>query len=150
MKNAHRIMPTIYFIILMALSIGMHFLYPINKILYPPFTYFGFLLILFGILLNLWTDMLFKKENTTVKPFKDPKVFLTSGPFRISRHPMYLGMASILLGVSIIHGTIVTFLFPIIFLILMELLFIPFEENNLNRIFGFEYLNYKKKVRRWI
>jgi protein-S-isoprenylcysteine O-methyltransferase Ste14 len=150
MKNAHKIMPTTYFIILMALSIGMHFLYPIKKILYPPFTYFGFLLIVAGIILNLWTDRLFNKVNTTVKPFKDPKVFLTSGPFRISRHPMYLGMTSILLGVSIIHGTISTFLFPILFVILMEFLFIPFEEKNLDRIFGLEYSDYKKKVRRWI
>ena len=150
MKNAHKIMPTTYFIILMALSIGMHFLYPIKKILYPPFTYFGFILIVTGIIINLWTDQLFKKVNTTVKPFKDPKVFLTSGPFRISRHPMYLGMTSILLGVSIIHGTISTLLFPIVFVILMEFLFIPFEEKNLDRVFGLEYSDYKKKVRRWI
>jgi protein-S-isoprenylcysteine O-methyltransferase Ste14 len=150
MKNAHKIMPTTYFIILMALSIVMHFLYPIKKILYPPFTYFGFLLIVAGIILNLWTDRLFNKVNTTVKPFKDPKVFLTSGPFSISRHPMYLGMVSILFGVSIIHGTIITFLFPILFVILMEFLFIPFEEKNLDRIFGLEYSDYKKKVRRWI
>ena len=150
MKNAHKIMPTTYFITLMGLSIVLHFLYPIKKILYPPFTYFGFLLIVAGIILNLWTDHLFKKVNTTVKPFKDPKVFLTSGPFRISRHPMYLGMTSILLGVSIIHGTISTFLFPIVFVILMEFLFIPFEEKNLDRVFGLEYSDYKKKVRRWI
>jgi protein-S-isoprenylcysteine O-methyltransferase Ste14 len=150
MKNAHKIMPTTYFIILLALSIVVHFLYPIKKILYPPFTYFGFLLIVAGIIINLWTDQLFKKVNTTVKPFKDPKVFLTSGPFRISRHPMYLGMTSILLGVSIIHGTISTLLFPIVFVILMEFLFIPFEEKNLDRVFGLEYSDYKKKVRRWI
>jgi protein-S-isoprenylcysteine O-methyltransferase Ste14 len=150
MKNAHKIMPTTYFIILMALSIGMHFLYPIKKILYYPFTYFGFPLIVVGIILNLWTDRLFKKMNTTVKPFKDPKAFLTSGPFRISRHPMYLGMTSILLGISIIQGIIITFLFPILFVIIMEFLFIPFEENNLDRIFGLEYSDYKKKVRRWI
>lgn len=143
-------MPTTYFIILMVLSIGVHFLYPIKKILYPPFTYFGFLLILVGIILNLWADRLFKKMDTTVKPFKDPKVFLTSGPFRISRHPMYLGMTSILLGVAIINGTIITFLFPILFVIIMEFLFIPFEEKNLDKIFSFKYSDYKKKVRRWI
>lgn len=150
METSHKIMPTTYFLVLMALSIGMHFLYPIRKILFPPFTYFGFLLILFGIIINLWTDRLFKKLQTTVKPFNDPKVLLTHGPFRISRHPMYLGMTSILLGVAIIHGTIITFLFPFLFVIIIELLFIPFEEKNLNRSFGFKYSDYKKKVRRWI
>ncbi len=150
MEPGHKIMPTTYFIALTALSIGMHFLYPIKKILYPPFTYLGYLLIIIGIIINLWTDRLFKKTYTTVKPFKDPTVLLTSGPFRISRHPMYLGMVSILLGVAIIHGTIITFLFPILFAIIMEFLFIPFEEKNLERLFGVQYLDYKKKVRRWI
>ena len=150
MKSTHKIMPTSYFMMLLVLSIGTHFLYPIREILYSPFTYFGFLLIIAGVLINLWTDRLFKKVNTTVKPFKNPKVLLTSGPFCISRHPMYLGMTSILLGVAIVLGTIITFLFPIIFMILMEFLFIPFEEKNLDGIFGFEYSDYKKKVRRWI
>ena len=150
MKNSHKIMPTTYFLIFMALSVALHFLYPIKKILFPPFTYLGFLLIIAGIILNLWTDRLFKKMNTTVKPFKDPTMFLTSGPFRISRHPMYLGMTSILLGVAIIHGTIITFLFPALFVTIMELFFIPFEEKNLDRIFGLKYSDYKKKVRRWI
>jgi protein-S-isoprenylcysteine O-methyltransferase Ste14 len=143
-------MPTTYFIVFVALSIGLHFISPIKKVLYPPITYFGFTLILFGIILNLWTDRLFKNWNTTVKPFEDPTDLIISGPFRISRHPMYLGMASVLLGMAIIHGTIVTFLFPILFMIIMEILFIPFEEKNLERIFGSKYLDYKKKVRRWI
>lgn len=150
MKNGHKTMPTNYFLILLALSIGMHFLYPIYQILYYPFAYFGFLLVIVGIILNLWADHLFKKANTTVKPFKDAKTFLTSGPFRMSRHPMYLGMTSILLGVAIILGSIITFLFPILFVILMEFIFIPFEEKNLDRIFGRDYSDYKKKVRRWI
>jgi len=145
-----RIMPTTYFIVLMVLSIGLHFIFPIKKVLYPPFTYLGFIFILFGIILNLWTDRLFKNMNTTVKPFEYPTDLITSGPFRISRHPMYLGMASVLLGMAVIHGTIITFLFPILFMIIMELLFIPFEEENLETIFGNKYLDYKKKVRRWM
>jgi len=143
-------MPTIYFVVLMVLSIGLHFIFPIKKVLFPPFTYFGFILILFGIIINLWTDWLFKNWNTTVKPFEDPIDLITSGPFKISRHPMYLGMTSVLLGMAVIQGTIITFLFPILFMIIMELQFIPFEEENLERIFDNKYLEYKRKVRRWI
>ena len=145
-----KIMPTTYFIIFLILSIALHFIYPIKKIIFPPYTYSGYLLIVLGIVLNLWTDLLFKKYKTTVKPHKKPKKLITNGPFSASRHPMYLGMVLILLGVAIIHGTLITFIFPIIFVILMEILFIPVEENNIKRIFGKKYLNYKKKVRRWI
>jgi len=63
---------------------------------------------------------------------------------------MYLGMVLLLLGVAIVHGTLISFAFPVVFGILMELLFIPFEEANLERIFGKQYLEYKQRVRRWI
>ncbi len=97
-----------------------------------------------------WADFLLKKKKTTVKPYEKPTQLIISGPFSISRNPQYLGFAAILLGIAINHGTLITFIFPIAFVILMELMFIPFEEKNLKRIFGKKYFNYKKKVRRWI
>jgi protein-S-isoprenylcysteine O-methyltransferase Ste14 len=63
---------------------------------------------------------------------------------------MYLGMASVLLGVAVNHGTIVTFVFPILFIVLMEMLFIPMEEAILIQRYENEYRDYMKKVRRWL
>jgi protein-S-isoprenylcysteine O-methyltransferase Ste14 len=149
-KINQRVMPQTYFIGILALSIIFYFIFPINKIIFPPYIYTGWLLILFGIILNLWTDRIFKKNKTTVKPYEIPTSFEISGPFSISRHPMYLGMALVLFGIAILHGTLITFIFPIIFIILMEIIFIPEEEKNLGKKFRKKYLNYKKKVRRWI
>ena len=142
MKVARKIMPTNYFIALLILSIILHFVLPIRKIFHPPITYIGFLFIAFGAIMNLWTDRLFNQKNTTVKPYLNPSELITTGPFQLSRHPMYLGMASVLLGVAINHGTVSTFIPPTIF--------IPIEEKNLTNVFGEEYLVYKQKVRRWI
>lgn len=148
-ETLRRVMPTTYFLILMALSIFSHFYIPLSKLFYYPVTYIGYLPLVSGITLNLWTDRLFKVNDTTVKPHLDPNVLITSGPFKVSRHPMYLGMALVLLGVAVIHGTIISFIYPIIFILLMEILFIPVEESNLMRLFGQEYLDYMKKVRKW-
>jgi protein-S-isoprenylcysteine O-methyltransferase Ste14 len=145
-----RIMPTTYFIILLLLSIVFHFVFPLLKFIFSPYNYLGFGLIIFGIIMNLWTDSLFKKKQTTVKPYEMPNFFVTSGPFKLSRHPMYLGMMSILLGVAIFLGSLITFAFPIIFIIIMEKLFIPLEEKNLEKKFCNQYIDYKKRVRRWI
>lgn len=143
-------MPPAYFGILLLLSIGSHFVLPVKKVIQSPFTYLGVFLIVLGGVLNIWSDALFKRKKTTVKPYENPGVLETSGPFRISRHPMYLGMAMILLGLAMLLGSLIMFLFPIVFAILMELIFIPFEEKNLERIFGEKYLEYKKRTRRWI
>jgi len=150
MKAAQKIMPPNYFTALLILSITLHFVLPIRKIIYPPITYIGFLVIAFGAKMNLWTDRLFNQKNTTVKPYLNPTELITTGPFQLSRHPMYLGMTSVLLGVAINHGTVSTFIAPTIFIGLMETLFIPIEEKNLTYVFGEEYLAYKQKVRRWI
>jgi protein-S-isoprenylcysteine O-methyltransferase Ste14 len=106
------------------------------------------ILIIIGIVLNIWTDLLFTNLNTTVKPHEDPTTLITSGSFSISRHPMYLGMAGALLGLSVLLGSLITFVSPILFVSLMELRFIPLEEKNMERIFGVDYLEYERKVRR--
>jgi len=59
-------------------------------------------------------------------------------------------MTSILLGETILLGSLFSFIFPVVFVILMNMIFIPMEEKNLEIVFGEKYLDYKKKVRRWI
>jgi protein-S-isoprenylcysteine O-methyltransferase Ste14 len=103
-----------------------------------------------GGVLNIWADHLFKRDETTVKPYKRPTVLEDSGPFRISRHPMYLGMTSILVGAAILLGTIITFITPLLFILLVEILFLRDEEKNLEEAFGDEFLDYKMRVGRWI
>jgi protein-S-isoprenylcysteine O-methyltransferase Ste14 len=147
---ANRFMPPTYFAVLLLFSIGSHFTFPLLKFIFPPWNYIGMLVILFGIMLNLWTDSLFKNNKTTVKPHQMPAHFIDFGPFILSRHPMYLGMMSILLGTAIMLGSIITFAFPILFVLIMEKMFIPMEEKNLEKKFGSKYLNYKRRVRRWI
>ncbi|MCK4575396.1 isoprenylcysteine carboxylmethyltransferase family protein, partial [candidate division WOR-3 bacterium] len=103
-----------------------------------------------GIWLNMWADGLFKRKNTTVKPFEKSSILILEGPFRFSRHPMYLGMVVGLLGVAIILGSLIAFLVPIAFLITMHIVFIRHEEKALEQTFGQEHWDYKKRVRCWL
>ncbi|MDT8358437.1 MAG: methyltransferase [Methanomicrobiaceae archaeon] len=57
------------------------------------------------------------------------------GPFAVSRHPMYLGMAAILLDAAVLSGKAFAFLFPVAFIILMDRIFIPMEEEICEGIF---------------
>ena len=145
-----KIMPPTYFMILLVLSVIFHFLFRDSRIIFLPLGYIGLALVLFGIVINLWTDSMFKRKKTTVKPHETPSVMIKSGPFGISRHPMYLGMTSILIGACVFLGSWVTFVFPLVFVVIIETLFIPMEEKNLKKIFGKGYEDYRKTVRRWI
>jgi len=63
---------------------------------------------------------------------------------------MYLGMLIILIGIAILMGSLITFIFPIIFFVIINWFFIPMEEKNMEIKFGKKYSEYKNKVRRWI
>lgn len=144
------ILPPTYFVVLLVLSAASHIFLPAPQIVDYPYILLGFPLIVFGIWLNLAADSLFEKRKTTVKPHEKPSALVTDGPFRISRHPMYLGMASFLLGEAVLLGSLVTFAYPLIFVLIMEAKFIPLEEKSMQDSFKEQYAGYKKKVRRWV
>jgi len=139
-----------YFIILLILSILLSFAFPAPAVLYAPYTYLGTIIIGFGLAMALWGRALFLKGKTTLSPYEMPTALVTGGPFRISRNPMYLGMAAILLGAAALLGTLIAFAAPVLFAMIIGALFIPNEEQKLERIFGEKYREYKKKVRRWL
>ncbi|MDO9326699.1 MAG: isoprenylcysteine carboxylmethyltransferase family protein [Methanoregula sp.] len=139
-----------YFIILLVLSVLLNFLFPVAAFLSPPATYSGFLIIGFGLVLAFWSRSLFLKNATTLQPSEEPTSLVTSGPFHLSRNPIYLGMASILFGVAVLQATLVALAFPVIFIGLIEFFIIPGEERMLEKIFGVRYQEYIKNVRRWV
>jgi protein-S-isoprenylcysteine O-methyltransferase Ste14 len=54
-----------------------------------------------------------------------------AGSFRISRRSVYLGMVAILPGIACSLGPLITFVFPVLFVVIVEFMFIPFEEADL-------------------
>ena len=138
------------FCFLSGYSVALHFILPLVHIIPSPYNYAGIVLILLGLVLNIRTDQLFKKNKTTVKPDENPSTIITEGPFRFSRNPMYFGMLLALAGVSLILGSLTSFAGAVLFVTAMEIKFIPIEEKNMKEAFGEEFEAYRKKVRRWI
>lgn len=145
-----KILPPTYFLIFLLLTVGSHFIIPKLRLIRTPYNYTGVLLIGIGIWLNIWADRSFKKNNTTVKPFEKSTYFIEEGPFLLSRNPMYLGMVVILIGVAVLLGSIMPFIVSVGFFGTMNLAFIRQEEKALEEIFGRKFLDYKKRVRRWL
>jgi protein-S-isoprenylcysteine O-methyltransferase Ste14 len=132
------------------LAFGMHFMLPIRRIIYNPFTFLGIFVILFGLILNIWSVRVLRRNNTPADLYQTTTRLVTNGPFRFSRNPIYLSGVVLLLGITIFLGSLVTFVFPIALLLILDKIYIPFEEKKLEETFDKEYLIYKRKVRRWI
>ena len=110
-----------------------------------------FLIIGFVIIFSATKE--FKKSETTVNPMKPETStsLVTSGIFKYTRNPMYLGLTSILLAscfyFSSLLGIIVYVPLFILYITIFQI--IP-EEETMKGLFNDEYLDYCSKVRRWI
>ena len=145
-----RIMPPTWLVAAVLLMVGLHVLLPVRRVVPRPFNYGGIVLIVAGVLVNIWADGLFKKRRTTVKPFETSSELVTDGPFRFSRHPMYVGMVAVLVGLAVLLGTAGPMPVVIGFVVLVRLHFIPAEERALAETFGEAYRRYARRVRRWL
>lgn len=143
-----KITPDTIFVILLILSVLLHIYYPISIIIKYPANIFGFFIIGIGITIVSISNSVLIKNHTSIKPFEDPDVLITSGLFNYSRNPIYLGIFFILLGLEIFLGSLITFLFPIVLVIFLNQI-IKNEEKRLEILFGDNYIKYKKEVRRW-
>jgi protein-S-isoprenylcysteine O-methyltransferase Ste14 len=139
-----------YLFISLSGMVLLQFFIPVFQMIPYPWNAAGIIPLVLGIALNISADRAFKKAGTTVKPFEVSSTLVTSGTFRYSRNPMYLGMVMILTGVAFLLGTVSPFIIIPIFAITMHRTFIVPEEKILDERFGNKWKQYKSNVRRWI
>jgi len=143
-------LPPTYLISSITAMLVLYFLFPVSRVISFPWVLLGVVPLVIGIIFNLLADGAFKKTGTTVKPFEESTTLITTGVFRISRHPMYVGMVLILIGIAVLMGALTPYVVIPVFVILMEIVFIRIEERMLEEKFGKAWSAYKEKVRRWI
>jgi protein-S-isoprenylcysteine O-methyltransferase Ste14 len=103
-----------------------------------------------GFLLRVWATFFFYEHKMSVIALAPQKTLITSGPFSFSRNPLYLGgNVFIFFGAMLLLGSPSGLALTTIHLPLIDL-FIRREEKQLEQSFGEEWLNYKKRVRRWL
>ena len=110
------------------------------------------LVVFVGLGCALPSFRLFAKNKTTISPFtpSETTALVTAGMYRYSRNPMYLGLVLLNIAATIFFGTWFGIIIVATFIFLLNLLQIISEEEALLDIFCDEYIEYKKKVRRWI
>lgn len=94
----------------------------------------------------------FHQAKTTMSPFSPGRTafIVSTGIYRWSRNPMYLGMALALFGVAAWRSSLPGYAAVLIFRAYMTRFQIRPEERALLKIFGSEFSAYMTQVRRWI
>lgn len=116
-----------------------------------PMVPLGILLVAIAWIPSLWAWLLFRREGTEINPTSPANAKLvTSGPYRYTRNPMYLGLIVLSLGIAIWVGTWPFFIAPVAVFATANWVHIPFEETKMRRQFGAAYDGYVGRVRRWV
>jgi protein-S-isoprenylcysteine O-methyltransferase Ste14 len=111
----------------------------------------GLLIFLSGFALFAWCLSLFGRVGKgTLAPWDPTRRLVAVGPYRHVRNPMISAVIAMLVGESVLHGSRVLAIWAAVFFVLNVVLFLGFEEPDLERRFGEEYRRYKTAVPRWI
>lgn len=142
--------PPVILLVFILGEVALHNLAPITHLIPSPWNLAGVGLIVVGVLIVIGPATAFSRAGTTIKPFEDSSALVTTGMYRITRNPMYLGMVTVLIGIAVLTGSLSPFVGPVLFVPVLNSRIIRHEEVMLEDQFGDEYRSFKQSVRRWI
>ncbi len=105
-----------------------------------------------GLSFDLLGLLAFRNARTTINPLRPRRAsaLVTSGVYRISRNPMYVGSFLFLLAWAVHLSALLPFAGPVAFVLYITRFQIQAEERVLGELFGEQYALYAARVRRWL
>lgn len=143
-------LPPVFFLAGLLIAIGLHFKLPLATLIAAPWTWLGLLPLVLGLGITVMAARTFARAGTAIRPFHESSALVTSGMYRYTRNPMYLGMVLVLLGAAVLLGSLTPFAMPPLFALIIQMRFIRHEEAMLQNRFGEQYREFRARVRRWI
>ncbi|KAA0911494.1 isoprenylcysteine carboxylmethyltransferase family protein [Pusillimonas sp. ANT_WB101] len=144
--------PPVVMIVVGVLMWLLYFLFPAFTLPSISHIWITIIFVLAGLVIGMLGIINFNRAGTTSNPGKTAQVsaLVTSGIYRFTRNPMYIGVLLLLIGWGVYLGNILALICAFIFVLYINRYQIRPEERLLERKFGDEYVSYKAKVRRWI
>jgi protein-S-isoprenylcysteine O-methyltransferase Ste14 len=147
-----RLPPPIWTMIFLALTAAASWLAGFPRLTWPPHHVpIGAAIFFAGGVPPIWAFSRFRRAGTELDPASETnRALVTTGPYRLTRNPMYLGVVIIALGLAIWTGWQPMLAAPVLSFLTANFVHIPFEEAKLRRQFGAAYDAYTARVRRWV
>lgn len=117
---------------------------------HPTWLVAGIFFCLVGLSINALGLRELKRTNQNPSPRTPTPELVVSGPYRVTRNPMYLGFGVIQIGLGLLLNNLWISLLTVPAWIVVQYVAILPEENYLEEKFGDSYRQYKASVRRWM
>jgi len=103
-----------------------------------------------GVALIASTLALFWRFRTHTEPWEPASALIEAGPYKLSRNPMYLGMALASGGIAVFFESIAALILIALVVAIIDRWVVAREEAYLTRRFGEAFSAYRRRVRRWL
>ena len=110
----------------------------------------GGALVALGLATEFWAFVLFRSAKTSVLPIRPTSAIVEAGPYRYSRNPIYVSMFVVVAGLAVGFDSLWQFAALAALYVVLRWAVVAPEEAYLTRKFGAAYLDYARRVRRWV
>jgi len=145
--------PTVFLLAWGLIGLGLEYLRPVSFLGAPGEAVSdlaaAFLLVPGGVVL-LWGQVELWRSKTPSDHSRPTTTLVTTGPFRRSRNPMYIGLLAIMLGLAVAYENLWWLLLAVPAALAVRRWTVRPEESYLEDRFEDEYRSYRRRVRRWL
>ncbi len=145
-----RLLPPLLLLVVLALMAASNVAIPNQPRLFGAWSWMGVVPVVVGLAIEIAARRRFATARTNVQTFGEPDTLVTTGLFRVSRNPMYLGMVLVALGAAVLWANPAALALALGFLIVCDRWYVAFEERKMLERFGAAYDAYRSKTRRWL
>ena len=144
----HVVLVYVYTIFFVSIILGISFdlIFKLDLLANFEHSYFGLVIIIFGTML-IYLAQEASSRSSKIRTEENSVDGFAFGPYKLFRHPTYLGVFLMVLGFGIIIKSAFSILFILITYLIVKLVFVKKEERILEKKYGQIYLDYKKKVK---
>ena len=145
-----RFPPPFIYVIVFGIALVLNWLLPLATLPVAFSRVAALALVLLGVLLMIWSNVLFRRAHTSLVPVKPSNTLVIEGVYRLTRNPMYLGLLLVYTAAALWFNVIWALILLPLLVVAMQRVVIMKEERYLERRFGESYRQYRAHVRRWI
>lgn len=142
--------PPLIYLVAFALVLVLDWSWPVAILGRPAAAWIGIAVLILGVAINGWGVYTMYRARTAIHPGHPANRLVTSGPFRYSRNPLYVGLNLVFLGLVLVVDSLWGLPVFLATVLVMHYGVIRREERHLEAAFGDEFRAYRARVRRYL